>query len=935
MDELSIKVLGDVEVQVDGAPIEVDTRKAVALLVYLAITGTSASRDQLCALFWSGLDPERARGALRRTLSVLRRSLDGRWLVTEGDRLRLTSQSQIRLDLEEAERLQASVTEHGHEPDVVCRRCPEPLQKAADLYRGEFMGGFSLRDSPDFEEWQLHEGDGLRHRQGTVLRMLADSSALRRDYARAVSAARVRVNLTPLDESAHRQLMLMLVWSGDRAGALRQYRECVRILDEELGVPPLPETSELEERILCDDIPDPPGGQHEAEVVDAIEAPAPDRSEIVGRDEELAGLRLLVEAQGGRVAAIIGAAGVGKSRLADEVADWATIRSHPVARARAYEGEDELGLVLVGEALRAALAQRDPPPPLDPQAAAEASRLLPALPHTAAEQVSRDPGGQSRFVDGVCTVLSTLLGENGLLILDDLQWADSASLDLLGYLLRRPDRFPICSILIWRTMPGPTPHPLRGVVGEQAAGGRGLILDLAPLSAGDVQELAARIRPDLESEITQRVADGSDGNPLVALHYLRMIDPATGELPDSASIREEISEARLRGVSDLGRQLLAAASIIGRAFDQIDVQAASGRSDDESARALDELIGAGVLAESGDGLIDFSHDLVRHHVRDTVSAVRRRLLHGRLADHLQRRHRSDSRAVAGRIAHHLEEAGRLQEAAGHRADAGDYARSVFAHTEAMAHFQTALALGHPDVVRLHTAIGDLHTLAGDYTAALDAYRTAASWATGPEVAGIEHRLGEIHGRLGRWEPAVHHFGAAAGVLEDPHDLTDLYIDWARVCRRMGDENGARDLVARAAALAEARLGAVPATVRIMEGLVSLDLDAGQSQVEEGLEMARTRSDSGAQAAALTALALIARRQGRLTTAIERVDAALTLVERIGDRHRQATLHDLLADLFHEAGRDEEAMGHLTQAVELFAEVGTGGLEPAIWKTTPW
>ncbi|HEX2153690.1 MAG TPA: AAA family ATPase [Acidimicrobiia bacterium] len=932
MNGLAIRVLGDVEVTVDGEPIQVDTRKATALLAYLAVTGSTASRDHLSNLMWSELAADRARGALRRTLSVVRSALDGRWLEAETDRLRL--KGPLWLDLEEADNARNSVIGHGHERESLCERCLEPLEQAASLYRGEFMEGFSLRDSPQFELWQLQEADRVRHQHTSTLRMLADAAALRKDYERAVAAARQRVNLSPLDEAAHRQLMLMLVWAGDRAGALRQYREAVRILDEELGVPPLPETSELEDRILCDDIPEPPGRPEEKPGSPPTVSDTPDRSAMVGRRLELTRLRALVEQGGGRVAAIVGNPGVGKTRLADELSGWASARSRSVARARTYEGESALPLVLVGEALRAALDQWESPPPLDGRAAAEASRLLPELASGDVPPATADPAGQSRFLDGVSRVLSTLLGEGGVLILDDLQWADSASVDLLAYLLRRPARFPICSVLIWRSNPAAA-HPLRSVVEEQVDAGRGLVIDLQPLSHEEMRELAVRVHPEITDQANQQVAEGSGGNPLVALQYLRMLNPSTGELPEATSLRPEVTQARLRGVSQLARQVLAGASVIGRAFDPDDVRAASGRSDEETAAALDELMAADVLSEDDDGLIDFTHDLVRLEVREALSAVRRRLLHGRLADHLERKHRAGGVTLAGRIAHHLEEAGRLQEAAAYRLDAGDQARGVYAHQEAMTHYQAALAHGHPDLVRIRTAIADLQTLAGDYSAALDSYRIAASRATGAKLAEIEHRLGEINGRLGRWELADHHFQAATAGLDDPRRLIDLHIDWARMCRHMGDEPAARDKVATAVGLAEAATGTTPPMVAIMEGLFDEDTVAGESRVRRGLELARSTADSGAEATALTALALLARRRGELPTAIERTETALALVTRIGDRHRQATLHDLLADLFHETGEEEDAMEQLTQAVALFAEVGTGGLEPAIWKTTPW
>ncbi|HEX7098724.1 MAG TPA: BTAD domain-containing putative transcriptional regulator [Acidimicrobiia bacterium] len=926
-DGLAIRVLGDVDIRVGGRPIEVDTRKALALLTYLAVSGTSASRDTLTALLWSDLDSNRGRGALRRTLSVLRKALGNRWLAVDSDRVRLETDA-VYLDLEDARRLEETVEAHHEQSSELCLECLRCLERAASLYRGEFMAGFYVRDAPEFESWQLHEADRVRRRHTSVLARLADAVAARGDFARSVDIARQRVAVTPLDEAAHRQLMTALVWAGDRAAALRQYKDLVRVLDEELGVPPLPETSALEERILLDDIPEPPFVASSPSSGRQTEPPPP--SDLVGREKEIATLKRLAEGEGGRVAVIVGPPGIGKSRLAREIAEWARARSLIVAESRAYEGEERLGLVVIGEALRAALDEWDSPPPLDPVAAAEASRLVPGLEGAGGQPPPPDPGGQTRFVDGVCRALSTLLGENGLLILDDLQWADEASNDLIAYLIRRGDRFPFFRLLIWRTPPSGR-HPLTALVEQQVASGRGAMIELGPLPPEDAERLARSSRPDLPADVAAQVVEEGEGNPFLTLHLLQTIDPDTGLLP--ATRQSETAEIRLRGVSDLGRQILAAASIIGRAFDPFDVRAASGRSDEETALGLEELVAAGIVTERGDGMFDFSHDIVRQHVRDSLTAVRRRLLHDRLADHLLRLHGSND-AHAGRVAHHLEEAGRLEEAARFHARAGDHARSVYAHQEALAHYEAALALGYPDVVTVQMAIGDLQTLIGDYTAALDSYRTAAARADGEDLALLEHRLGVVNARLGRWDMAIHHYRTAAEGLTDFDDLLATYVDWARAARGSGDDAGARQAVAEAAKLAEAS-GGQPPIVAIMEGLLSEDPDAGEARALEGLELARAAGDPMAQLAGLTTLAQLARRRGDHPTALERIDAALRLVSQIGDRHREAALHDLAADLHHEMGDEDKAMEQLRQAAALFAEVGTGDLEPAIWKITPW
>lgn len=839
-DGLAIRVLGDVDIRVDGRPIEVDTRKALALLTYLAVSGTSASRDTLTALLWSDLDSNRGRGALRRTLSVLRKALGNRWLAVDSDRVRLETDA-VYLDSEDARRLEETVEAHHEQSSEVCLDCLRCLERAASLYRGEFMAGFYVRDAPEFESWQLHEADRVRRRHSSVLARLADAVAARGDFARSVDIARQRVAVTPLDEAAHRQLMTALVWAGDRAAALRQYKDLVRVLDEELGVPPLPETSALEERILLDDIPEPPLVAYSPSSGRQTEPPPP--SDLVGREKEIAILKRLAAGMGGRVAAIVGPPGIGKSRLAREIAEWARARSLIVAESRAYEGEEN---------------------------------------------------------------------------------------DLIAYLIRRGDRFPFFRLLIWRTPPSGR-HPLTALVEQQVASGRGAMIELGPLPPEDAERLARSSRPDLPADVAAQVVEEGEGNPFLTLHLLQTIDPDTGLLP--ATRQSEPAEIRLRGVSDLGRQILAAASIIGRALDPFDVRAASGRSDEEAALGLEELVAAGIVTERGDGLFDFSHDIVRQHVRDSLTAVRQRLLHDRLADHLLRLHGSND-AHAGRVAHHLEEAGRLEEAARFHARAAGHARSVYAHQEALAHYEAALALGYPDVVTVQMAIGDLQTLIGDYTAALDSYRTAAARADGEDLALLEHRLGVVNARLGRWDMAIHHYHTAAEGLTDFDDLLATYVDWARAARGSGDDAGARRAVAEAAKLAEAS-GGQPPIVAIMEGLLSEDPDAGEARALEGLELAGAAGDPMAQLAGLTTLAQLARRRGDHPTALERIDAALRLVSQIGDRHREAALHDLAADLHHEMGDEDKAMEQQRQAAALFAEVGTGDLEPAIWKITPW
>jgi DNA-binding SARP family transcriptional activator len=214
--QLSIALLGSPAIDVDGRPLEVDTRKATALLAYLAIEGRPLRRDTIASLLWPENDPERARAALRRTLATLRSALGGRWLETSREVVALGGDG-IRLDVAELRRLLAECATHGHAASETCPRCFEPLRAAAALDRGPFLAGFGLRDSTEFDDWQQLTADQLSRELGGVLDRLADAQAASGDHEHSIATALRRLALDPLHEPAHRRLIASYAAAGDRA----------------------------------------------------------------------------------------------------------------------------------------------------------------------------------------------------------------------------------------------------------------------------------------------------------------------------------------------------------------------------------------------------------------------------------------------------------------------------------------------------------------------------------------------------------------------------------------------------------------------------------------------------------------------------------------------------------------------------------------------
>lgn len=313
MAELTIQCFGYPTLICDQAPITIDERKTLALLVYLAVTGEQHSREALSLLLWPEYDQSRAAAHLRRALWMLRRAgLDG-WL--NADRQTIGLRAGYRLD----------VIDFRH---ALAADCPA---EAAQLYRGDFLAGLSLRDAPDFDDWRFFEAEQLRQVYAGALEELATRQCTAGEYDAALVTARRLVALDPLHEPAQRTLMQIYAAAGQPAAALRQYQECARILAAELAVEPDPETTALFEQLK----------QERSAGAIAVPAAAAPRHNLpvqatpfLGRTQELAAIDALAADPAVRLITICGPGGMGKTRLALAAAEHLLAR--PASSARAF-----------------------------------------------------------------------------------------------------------------------------------------------------------------------------------------------------------------------------------------------------------------------------------------------------------------------------------------------------------------------------------------------------------------------------------------------------------------------------------------------------------------------------------------------------------------------------------------------------------------------
>ncbi|HZF58504.1 MAG TPA: hypothetical protein VEZ19_08520, partial [Rubrobacter sp.] len=156
MSRTEILLLGAPRIEHDGATVEVDTRKATALVAYLAVTRRRHTRDAIAGLLWPEYNQTKARAALRRTLSSLSEARAQGWLEADRETVGLNREG-IRVDVDRFEELLAECRTHGHVETEVCLDCLPPLSEAVDVYRDDFMAGFGLRDSAAFDDWQFFQ----------------------------------------------------------------------------------------------------------------------------------------------------------------------------------------------------------------------------------------------------------------------------------------------------------------------------------------------------------------------------------------------------------------------------------------------------------------------------------------------------------------------------------------------------------------------------------------------------------------------------------------------------------------------------------------------------------------------------------------------------------------------------------------------------------
>ncbi|WP_416960851.1 ATP-binding protein [Streptomyces sp. Agncl-13] len=680
---LRLQVLGPLRVWREGVELDTGPRQQAYLLaLLLARVGRPISTSEMIDLIWDHDVPNSALNIIHKYVGALRRLLEpaiparetGSYLHRRGNAY-LFIAAPGTLDLLTFQELVETAKEalaQQHQETALDR-----YVEALGLWRGRAGDGFTHRSTalPTFSAL-----DDEFHAACTEAAELAVS--LRRP-ASVLPALQLAASTAPFHEPVHAGLITALGAAGRRAAALSAYHRVRACLADELGIGPGPELQAAHLQVLTQ-LPASPS------VASTAGASARTEAGLVGRVEELALLRQAVEtAFTGRAALGIvqGEPGVGKTRLLQEIAAEASRRGALVVWGSCLEGDGTPSMWPWEQALRPILDGL-PAPLREKWLASELGGLLQSRDDDAAGRAIPDSGAQFRLFEQVVTVVGQASEQRPmLLIVDDLQWADAASLELFGHLTAR---LPAGTVIIGALRDrAPTPGSSLSRVLAAASrlpGHRRIPLGpLGPLGLTDVTELIRReTGHEPGAEVARGIHARTAGNPFFVQELSRLLSDGGSLGGGGASVRagvpatvRDVVRDRMTGLDDSAHDLLRTAAVIGRDVDLELLARAIGIDIADCLERLEPLQALGLLETKPEDPFSwrFAHDLVRESVTETTARRQAAELHLRVADALERIH-ADDESVAERLAYHLRGAspladpGRTAKAlarAGHRA----------------------------------------------------------------------------------------------------------------------------------------------------------------------------------------------------------------------------------------------------------------------------
>jgi predicted ATPase/DNA-binding SARP family transcriptional activator len=730
---LEVRLFGTPQLLLNGHSVGGLRRKNRALIYYLAAQEGGSTREKLLTFFWPDRERSAAQAILRTMIHDLRKYLGEDF---QADDQIMTLSPDTFIDVRDFSTvLDSPSSDLGK------------LTQTLDLYKGDFLEGFSLPDSPQFDDWAASERERYQLMAMNGFADLSHRHEAMRDYPAALESARSALAFNPFQEDLQRDVMRLLYLNGDRAGVIQQYESLRKLLDEEMGVLPMPETRALYDSIINDTFILPPSKSISPMTPTGKTADKP-LLPFLGREAELETLKEHLGS--GKLILLEGEPGIGKTRLLTELIASQTQGkdSALVLRGICHELEQGLPYQPIVDALRKLLARPDWKPlfmglNLETIWLTELSRLLPELltrfPHTPAPV---PPAEEPRLWEALHRLFRGLsyLGDVWL-FLDDLHWADAATIAWLGYLIRHMPS-PSLNLLA-------TSRPLEGqmdlikLLQALRREDRLVQIQLSVLPESAMQKMAAVLSQQDNEQLSGWLIKNAEGNPFFITELIRyaqgigllkkdgVLDMELLNLsPAIPATIQNLIQSRLLKLSENARHVLHVSAVIGREFDFELVRQVSSFSEADTLDAIEELQAAHLINPLPEDKFAFDHSLTMEVSLNDMNATRRRVIHRQVAVTLESIYRSDLDPVSGLIAHHFIGGNLLERAKTYAFRAGRFAANLAAWGEAIAFFKQALSLESDDTerARIFVAMGAAHFHKGDFVLASKDHQSAMKLA---------------------------------------------------------------------------------------------------------------------------------------------------------------------------------------------------------------